>query len=178
MFITEINYRIQGYHKKETFDANGDLTTVEYYANYDSGTETFSNLKVKETRIYTRDIGSGLLTKRDMTIEWYKGGGSLSDTKTTEKHYDSQKGYKSNIKARKNLINSASMWLYGDLIAEFGQATGEANAKEFLRDVGSERGGYIAGDLQPLLDAVQASARAYITGARKSTLDTILNIAY
>jgi len=166
--LQNIDYRIQGYHKKFTFDANGDLIVIEYYKNFD-GT-TYSNLKVKETRTYTRDAVFGLLVKRDMTIEWFRSDGSVIATKTTTKFYDSKKGYHANKKARKNIIEKASIYLLG--------VVGLADGKLFLRQVKSEINGYIKGDSQPLLDAVNDSTETYMTGAIKTALITILDITY
>lgn len=180
MLTRNIDYRIQGYHQEMTFDTKGDLVTVKYYEQYDG--VTYANLKVQETRVYTRDADTGLLIKRDMTIEWFDNAGNKRDEKTTEKYYDAQKGYSSNIRARKNLVNKGSMYLYADLQSEFGAAQGETNAKEFLRDIKSEIVNYERGDIQELLDAVQGSTRGYMTSAnglvRKATLDALLNIAY
>lgn len=165
--VQNIDYRIQGYHKKETFDTNGDLISVEYYRNYDG--VTYSNLKVKETRTYTRDVTFGLMTKRDMTIDFYDGD-DIIYTKITEKYFDSKKGYDGNKKARTNIVDNASMYLLSQI--------GLVDGKAFLRIVKSEITGYIHGDEQPLLNAISNSTETYMTGTIKATLDVILNVTY
>jgi len=166
--IQNIDYNIQGYHKKMTFDANGDLILVEYYKNYD-GT-TYSKLVVRETRTYTRDVVFGLLTERDMVIEFFNNRGGVEYTKTTKKYYDAKKGYNGNKQARTNIIDTASMYLLS--------VVGLQDGKAFLRIVKSEISGYISGDSQPLLDAVANSTELYMTGVIKTALDTILNVTY
>jgi hypothetical protein len=65
-----LDYDILGYHKEKIFDSKGDLATVNYYKVYDGA--TYSDLEIKETRVYTRDATTKLATKRDMTIEWFE----------------------------------------------------------------------------------------------------------
>ena len=79
--LLDVDYSILGYHKESIFDSKGDLVTVNFYINYDG--VTYSDLRVKETRVYTRDVVTGLLTKRDMTIQWFDDDGlTIIFTKT------------------------------------------------------------------------------------------------
>ncbi len=166
-----IDFRIQGYQKKETFDGLGDLTLIEYYRNYDSGTGIYSNLKVKETRVYTRDAVTGLLTKRDATMEWYKGEGVVAATKVTEKYYTTQEGYVGNKRARQNLIDLSAMYLLSQV--------GLVNAKAFWNTVRDQVDDYVnASEVDNLVNAINASAEAYMTAPIKATLDGILNVSY
>jgi len=169
--VQNIDYRILGYHKKEIFDTKGDLATVEFYKNYDPGTDTFSNLRVKETRTYTRDAVTGLLTQRDMTIEWYGGGEILMTTKTTTKFYNAQKGYVANKQARQNLIDKAAMYLVSQV--------GVPNSKAFWKTVRNEADDYVnASEVTALINAINASTEPYITQPIKDTLVAMLNVSY
>ena len=166
--ITEENYTIKGYHKKKTYDAKGDLIVLEFYGSYDG--ITYSDLKIKETNVFTRDLTTGLVTKRIKTIEFYKGGIIIVDTKVTEKFYTASEGYDANKTSRGILINNASMYLLSQV--------GLADGKLFLDLVVTQVAGYIDGSTQPLLDAVSTSGETYMTPTIKGTLDVILNIVY
>jgi len=179
--IQNIDYNIQGYYKKNTIDSKGDLTIVEYYRNYD-GT-TYSNLKVRETRVYTRDGITGLLTKRDMTIEWFKSG-EVVYTKTTEKYYSAMDGFNDNKRSRTNLVNKASMYLYMALMTS-NPATGAAFCDDYENLTSASVAKYVNANIQPLLDMITKSTevaepeyREYITAEIKNTLLYILNIIY
>jgi hypothetical protein len=167
--LQNINYNIQGYHKERVFDNKGDVFTLSYYQNYDPVGEVFSNLKVRETRTYTRDNTNGLLTERAILIEWYIGGNVIA-TKNLTKYYTSEEGYAMNQRARKNLTNKASMYLVS--------AVGLADSQNFLNSVATEISIYIEGDIQPLLDAISASTEPYMNATVKGTLDSILNVSY
>lgn len=166
---TDVDYNVLGYHKKETFDTKGDLILIEYFENYD-GT-TYSDLMVKESRVYTRDGVNGLLTKRDSTIEWIGSDGvTVLATKITEKYYTPTKGFDRNKNARQNLIDQASMYLLSQV--------GLTDAKAFWKTVKGEVDDYkVTGDLT-LITAINDSTEPYMTGTIKATLDTILNITY
>ena len=166
--LQNINYNIQGYHKDLTFDSKGDLTQVSYYQNYDVATKVFSNLKVNETRTYLRGV-STLLEERTMLIEWYSGNKIIA-TITNSKYYTEELGYKSNKRARQNLIDKASMYLL--------DAVGLADAKSFLNDSTTQISTYVDGNITPLLDVIVASTETYMTPTIKATLDVILNISY
>lgn len=168
--IQDVDYRLNGYHKKQTFDAKGDLVIVEYYQNYDEQSKQFSNLKVRESRTYTRNATTTLLEKRVINIEWFKGNDEKYAEKTITKFYDAQEGYQGNKRARRNLINKASMYLLNEV--------GLENGKTFLDGVGSKITVYVDGSIQPLLDAIANSSEPYMTPTIKGTLDTILNVTY
>jgi hypothetical protein len=166
--LTQIDYRIQGFHKDLVFDEKGDLVEVFYYRDYDPQTKQYSNLKVKESRTYTRAV-STLLEKREMLIEWYANDAVIA-SKNTTKYYSEEQGYKANRVARQNLIDKASMYLLSTV--------GLNNAKEFLDGVTTAISTYVDGNIQPLLDLISDSSEPYMTPTVKGTLDTILNISY
>jgi hypothetical protein len=169
-FLQDIDYSIKGYEKKQTFDTKGDLIEVGYYFEYDEATSEFKDLLVKETRTYTRDVTTGLMTKRDMLIEWFNGVPEVIATKNTVKHFSATQGYTANQRSRHNLINTASMYLLGEV--------GLVDAKTFLDSCSGEIGTYVGGSIQPLLDDISTSALPFMTAPIKAQLDTILNITY
>ena len=165
-----LDYSILGYHKESIFDTKGDLVTVNFYLNYDG--VTYSDLRVKETRVYTRDVVTGLLTRRDMTIQWFDTDGvTVIYTKVTTKHYTAQKGYSLNKRARQNLIDTASMYLLSQV--------GLVDAKAFWKTLSSDAvKDYVSvGDLG-IVTEINASAEVYMTVPIKAALDVILNIIY
>lgn len=166
-----VNYNLLGYHKQEIFDNKGDLITLRYFREYDEVNDVFSNKAIEENRTYTRDVTTGLLTKRQTTIDWFDESGNNVATKTNvTKYYSAKKGYAKNKRARQNLIDNASMYLLSQV--------GQTDATAFLRIVKSDINGYVGGDIQPLLDAISSSTETYMTQTIKDTLDVILNVDY
>lgn len=173
--LRNIDYRIQGYHKKKVYDTKGDVSEVGFYKTYTppvtGSTGTYTGLKVKETRTITRDVVLGIPNKIDMLIEWFKGDGvTTADTKTITKHINSYDGMRMNQEARTNLMTKAQGYLLGEV--------GLANTQEFGTDVMSEREAYIAGTRGPLIDLINNSSRPYMTTEIKNTLVAILDIAF
>ena len=167
MFLLEKDYRLNGWHKKETFDTHGDYNTIEYYQDYDG--VTYLNLQVKEIRTYTRDISTGLINKRNITINWYSAG-DIAFTKNLVKYYTATRGHTANKKARQNLINDASMFLFSQV--------GKTSATIFWKQIRPEINDYINTSDLSLITVINNSTEEYMTTAIKSTLVTILNITY
>jgi hypothetical protein len=168
--IQEIDYNIQGYQKKQIFDNKGDLVIVEYYQDFNEETSIYSNLMVKETRVYTRNATTTLVTKREMNIQWFTNSDEVIAVKNTVKYYDAENGYESNKCSRKNLINKASMYLLSQV--------GLQNGKNFLNTVSLSISTYIDGNIQPLLDLISTSNEPYMSANIKATLNVILNVPY
>lgn len=172
--ITEIDYRILGYYRKDTRDTNGDLITREYYENYNNG--SYENLRVKETNTITRNAVTGIPEQRLTIIEWISGA-EVIHTKTITKLYDVISGMYFNSKSREALILTAQQYIVNDFVTRFG-AAGMNNAKAFLNSVSPERSTYIAGDIDPLIQAIQNTTDPNVSAENKTELDTILNITY
>ena len=166
--IQNENYNLKGYHKDLTFDAKGDLVEVSYYKNYDISGKIFSNLQVKESRTYIRGA-STLLEQRNMLIEWYSETKIIA-SKTINKYYTSEIGYKANKRARQNLVDKASMYLLSVI--------GIDDAKNFLEDVSGSILTYVDGTISPLVNLISTSTETYMTPEIKATLDVILNVNY
>lgn len=186
--ITNENYNLFGLHKKEYFDSKGDLITLELYKDYDEETQTHTNLAIKENRTYTRDVNTGLLIKRVTQIIWYNVDGEECKTKTNiNKYFSPKKGFVANKRARQNLIDNASMYLYSQLMTNNAgdktQTDIEVDDFESLTDAAQSK--YIKSNTLPLLDIVTNSIdntkdeyRVYITEAMQTVLLSILNINY
>lgn len=173
----------KGYYKEEKIDVKGDISEIGYYLSMvidENDNEVYSEPVVKELRTYTRAVGTGLVTKCDIEFRYYFEDNDTDyySLKGVTKHFNSIKGHKANITARENLLHKASMWLYKDLINQVGIVMGDTHAKEFLVDIGVARSVYMIGNRQPILDIINNSNRGYMTPARKSTLTSILNVAY
>ena len=186
--ITGHDFRLLGLHKKEYFDEYGDLIKIEYYTSYDLDTDLFSNLAIVENRTYTRDPQTGLLIQRTNEIDWYDVDGNVIQTKTNlTKFYSAQKGFVANKRARQNLIDKASLYLFSALIGNAG-TSGESpvdqvdNYSELTNE--AERN-YIKGTIQPLIDIITNSTdntkpeyRSYVTPTIQATLLYLLNINF
>lgn len=180
-----INYNILGLHKVEHFDGNGDKHRVEYFLNYDEVNEQFIDLAILEERVYTRDANTGLLSLRLMTITWYDTEGVIGIQKIDiPKRYSAKKGFTANKRARQNLIDNASMYLYSQLLVN-DPLTADANVDDYEGLTNAAQSKYINSNTTPLLEVITNSTdntkpeyRAYITEAMRDTLLGILNVSY
>jgi hypothetical protein len=164
------DYRIKGYFKEKSYDANGDVVKVEFFKSYNSETSEYSNLKVREIRTVVRDETTGIPNTLTVVITWHKSDGSVFATKTLMKPINGYDGQRMNQEARTILVTQAQGYLL--------QTIGLINTQEFGTDLMSEREAYIAGTRQPLLDAINNSARVYVTAEIKAALVLILDVAY
>lgn len=180
-----IDYRVLGLHKEEVFDDKGDIVELNLYRNYNDSTDIYSEIAVKETRVYTRDAVTGILKKRVTDIKWYDTEGEvILEKQQITKYYTSKKGFRANKKARKNLLEKASVYLYGALIAADSN-TAEVNKDDFEELTEIAQSKYIKSTTQPLIDTITNSTdntkpeyRDYITTGIRDTLLTILNVSY
>lgn len=183
--ITGYDFRLLGLHKKEYFDEYGDLSKIEYYTAYDLPTDTFSELAIVENRIYTRDINTGLLVQRVNTIDWYDIDGAIIQNKNNlTKYYSAQKGFVANKRARQNLIDKSSLYLYSSLIANDG-TNAITNVDDYSELTNEAERNYIKGTIDPLLliitnsvDNTKPEYRTYITATIKATLLFLLDINF
>ena len=183
--ITGYDFRLLGLHKKEFFDEYGDLIKVEYYTAYDLSTDTFSDLAIIENRTYSRDTATGLLYQRINAIDWYDVDGNIIQTKTNlSKYYSAQKGFVANKRARQNLIDKSSLYLYSTLMTN-DMATAVVNVDNFSELTNEAERNYIKGTIDPLIDIINNSTdntlpeyRTYITATIKATLLYLLDINY
>jgi len=73
-------------HAKRTI-VLGEVTNVQWYADYNDSTDTFSDLIIDVSVTYTRNA-MGLPLYRDTVRTWYlEDGTAASPTKTTRKYY-------------------------------------------------------------------------------------------
>lgn len=168
-------YKNRNFYKKITADATGYLNTVEYYKTQDPISGDVSNLKVRETYVYTTNVNTGLVEQEEVTIEWFQNEQSVN-SKTITTILSAEEAYLLGQVARTNLISNASMWLFNDLITEYGLEVGEPYAQGFLQDVIVERNLFITGYKDPLGQGIDASVRTGITAGRKTTMKAILQI--
>ena len=183
--ISMVPISIHELHKKEYFDANGDLYLIEYYTDYEQATDTFTNLAINEERTYSRDTNTGLLVTRTTDITWYDIDGAEAATKIgLLKYYSAKKGFVSNKRARQNIIDQASMYLFSQLLAN-DAVNADANVDDFESLTNSAQSKYINSNIEPLLEIITNSTdntkpeyRTYITAAMQSVLLSILTINY
>lgn len=158
-----INYDIYGLHKKLTFNNRGELNVVDYYREYDGS--TYSDLVLKETRVYTRDAVTGWVQMRQMTIDWYTEAGTVGKTKVTYKYYTAAQSYDEGKTRRGNVINNASIALLA--------YTTEANGIDYLNGCADEIDLYIKGSVQPLIDKVYGATEPYMLEGSPSVKDIV-----
>jgi hypothetical protein len=175
--IQDIDYRIQGYFKRKTYDSKGDEVLVEYFRDYDPVTKVYSNLMVKEVRTYSRSSLTGIPSQISVAITFYKGD-SIENEKTIEKYLNTTDGISCNEDSRLVLINTASSQFIGSMISEYGISAGMDKSKEFISTLSSEISSYKSGAIISLITAINSSQQDYMTTARKSLLTTILNVNF
>jgi hypothetical protein len=174
--VQNTDYRIQGYLKVPTIDTLGDVSMVEYYRDYDSGTETYSNLMVRETTTINRN-SLGIPASETKSIGFFKSGVEVT-TKSFTRYYDEENGYQFNQDSRQRLIDRASIYLFNSLVTEYGAIQGAEKTYEFLNDIIIGKEEYTAGNKGLLISEVNNSTRDYMTAERKTQIDTILNVSY
>jgi hypothetical protein len=186
--ITDTDYNMLGLHKKEVFDNNGDLILIELYTNYNSTNKVFTGLAIQESRIYARNNVSGLPETRISNISWYDVDGNVLYSKNNRiKYYSAKKGFQANKKARTNIVESASMYLFQELLTDNAGdvAATDLQIDDFEAFTTVERSQYINSNIQPLLDKVTNSAdinhadhKTYMTEARRDVILGLLNINF
>lgn len=157
-----LDYDILGFHKKRVIVA-GELRTVEYYENYD-GT-TYTGLIVRESRNYTRNV-LGLVISRTLFVEWFLNDGTLGTTISTSKYYSAVEAIDEGIDRRKNIISDAKIYCLNTL--------GQAYAFDLLISLKVYIDIYTDGYHDPLINAVNASTKPYLTSAMKTIITNIL----
>ncbi|CAG7580723.1 MAG: hypothetical protein SLAVMIC_00534 [uncultured marine phage] len=146
-----INYNILGLHKKRTF-VKGEISTVEYYADYDLVTKEYKDLILKEEREYLRL--DGLAYQRNMKVTWYYLDDTQGESKSTVKYYPPDESIKEGISRRTNIISNLKMVSFGTL--------GSENAYDLLSSIYNELGLYKDGYTQPLLDSLAILVKPYL----------------
>lgn len=175
--IQNEDYRIKGYYKVPIVDTLGDVSQTDYYADYDSNTDTYSGLKVREVVTIVRNA-LGIPSSESKQITWYKGDETACYTKEMNKNYEEENGYEVNQVSRQRLVDRASIYLFSSLISEYGAEQGAAKAYEFLNDVIIGKSEYTSGNKAILVTEIDTSTRDYMTAQRKADLTAILDVSY
>lgn len=170
-----------GLHRKNIFkdddtagdNAAGDLVGVEYYKSYDSGTDTYSDLVVKEDRVYTRDADS-VLSTRVITTKYYQADfTTVGYTHTATKHYSAGRGIEGNERTRKNQAAFSMEELYEDLVVEYSAATATPKFRTIKAELAAViENEYTKGDKAALDALIDASVNTDLTAARKTQFKT------
>jgi len=156
------DYDIMGFHKKRTI-IKGELSIIEYYKYY-NGID-YSDLIVRETRIYTRN-SLGLVLYRTLVSDWYLENGNIGYTKTNIKYYSPQESINEGIIRRENVIDEAKIYVLNTV--------GQSNAFDLLNTVKSYIELYKDGYKQPLLDSISSIDKSYLTQTIKNNIVSIL----
>lgn len=170
---SQIDYDILGFNKKRTI-IKGELRQVEYYRNYISSSQTYSNLVVSEFRDYTRnDIG--IAQSRIQTSNWILNDNTTGLTMTFEKYYTQEEGIQEGIDRRNNMIAFVKTTLLDGLKTVFGEPTNQMYAFDLLLSVKTQMDYFSQGYTQPLRDAVSASTKAYmqIPGLKEAIIEQL-----
>lgn len=164
--VKEVDYKIQGYHKKKTQNELGDRVLIEFFGIYSE--DEYACLKVKEIRNCTRQSGTGVPLIITVDIEWIgTDGTTVIASNQLIKHLDLDDALDFNEKSRKRLIHKAK----GAAMQLIGLSAGKA----FMRSMGPEISLYKEGDYEVLVDAINASAQSQTF---KDILTSILNVTY
>lgn len=153
----DIDYDLLGYNKKRTFD-KGELMHVLYCENYDQLTNTFTGKVVEEIRTYYRI--NQMLSRREMTINWFLEDGSTGYTKNTVKYYTMLEAIQAGETRRANLISDLKISVIGLIVAASGVTGIEAQSagRPFLDTYAIEISKFIQGFETQLIDAINNDA--------------------
>jgi hypothetical protein len=169
---SSIDYDILGFNKKRTI-VKGELKSVEYYKNYISSSQTYSDLVVSEFRNYTRDV-IGLVQHRDMTCNWILNDGTTGLTLSFRKYYTPEEAIQEGIDRRGNMLSFAKTSLLDGLKAIYGEPANQTYAFDMLTSVKTQMEYFTQGYTQPLRDAVSASTKAYLTvGIKEAVIEQL-----
>jgi hypothetical protein len=174
--LQNIDYRIQGYYKVPIINTLGDISETDYYQSYDSNTDKYTGLMVKEI-ITTERNALGIPSSERKEIRFYKGD-VVTYTKNIERIFTEENGYEVNQVSRQRLVDRASIYLFSSLISEYGAEQGSTKAYEFLNDIIIPKTEYTAGNRSLLITDVNNSTRDYMTSQRKTDINTILDVSY
>jgi hypothetical protein len=170
ILVTNEDYRLKGYFRKNVYNTYGDIEAVEYYAEFNAPTKEYKGLKVKETRVVLRDQTFGVPYEESIDIEWFKSDGTTMANKRLVEVFDENQGQLLNQSARANLVTKAQAYLF--------QSAGLENAKNFGETYIAERDMYLAGVTNPLITVITNATEPYMTQQIKDNLVLILNISY
>lgn len=168
-----IDYDIMGFHKKRIIN-KGELNTIEYYKNYTFSSDTYSDLVVRESRVYTKD-SLGIVMYRDLSIDWFLNDDTVGVTKSYRKYYSPDAALQEGIDRRSNIINSAKAVLLRELKNLVGEPTNQQYAFDFLLGISAQINYFKEGYTQPLKDAVNNSTKGYMTTSIKASVYNELN---
>lgn len=157
---TNIDYDVYGFQKKRTI-LFGELREIEYYKNYISSSQTYSDLVVKEYRDYTRDA-NGLVQFRTQTSVWYLNDNNTGITKSSIKYYTLPEAIQEGLDRRGNIIAQAKAYALANI--------GQLYSFDLLASVKNEIQLFVDGYTQPLRNAVSASTKPYISTTIKENL--------
>lgn len=156
----DIDVRIQGFFRDDTFDNLGALTVKSYYRNYDSG--VYSDLVVKDEYVYTYNQYTGLVEYRDETLTFYCEDDSVGITKTFRKYYDDRMAIIESNMRRQNLTDIAQA--YGKANISGYQPDGTHNGHHFFLQIKLELENYLVGVLkEDLITKIQGMTEDYLT---------------
>lgn len=158
---SDINYDIYGLQKRRVI-TSGELRQIDYFRSYDFDTDTYSDLVLTEYRTYIRN-SIGIVQYRNLSIDWYCTDDSIGKTKETRKYYTVEEAIQEGIDRRSNMIAFAKTTLLDELEAVVGAPTNQSYAFDLLLSVKTEMDYFVQGYTQPLRDAVNNSAKPYLT---------------
>src|SRR3990170_5286138 len=151
-----VDYNLFGFHKKRTI-VDGELTVIDYYRTYDGA--TYSDLVVKETRAYNRDVNRFPVT-RDLSIDFYYEDGTVGLTKSTVKYYNLSEKISECLERRNNVLNDAKQYILVSL--------GEDDGLDLLKSVQTEYELFKEGKIEELSTAINDSTKLYLTAEIKA----------
>ena len=157
---SNIDYDVYGFHKKRTI-LFGELREIEYYKNYISSSQTYSDLVVKEFRDYTRDV-NGLVQFRTQTSVWYLNDDNTGTTKSAIKYYTLPEAIQEGLDRRGNIIAQAKAYALANI--------GQLYSFDLLASVKNEIQLFVDDYTQPLRNAVSASTKPYLSTTIKENL--------
>ncbi len=161
-----LDYNIFGL-QKERIIVKGELILTNYHRNYDHQSEQYSDLVLKESRAYTRDL-NGLAVFRIQTTEWFLENDSVGLTNSTIKYYSQREAIQEGISRRTNMIDEAKTYCINNLGLNY--------SFDLLNSLATVINIFKDGYTQPLRDSISASTKVYLTNNMKTDLVTILTI--
>lgn len=159
-----IDYDILGLHKKRTI-IKGELIKVEYYKDFNTGNSEYSDLVIKEERVYNRNE-IGLAQYRQMEISWYLNNEDVGMTVDTMKFYTPKESIDEGKIRRLNIVSEAKIYSLNTI--------GQQYSFDLLNDLKVNIDLYIDGYKTLLINEIQSIDKPYLSLEIKNNLIDIL----
>lgn len=179
----EIDFRTRylsyGLQKIDIENEKGDIVETKYYLTDGLPVDINIHPVIIKVTVDVFRTSTSIPESKIITEYFYDTSGTtVLKTNTITEYLSTKRGYQINKKSREKLIENASLWLYGSLIAEYGIAQAKLYIDSLTIDLHQEINIYVTSTKAPLLTAIDEHTGEFLTLTRKNTVKSILDVDY